>query len=144
MSATGIGEISEIKIMSKQRMERVSELIRETVGDILVKVKDPRIGFVTVTDVEISPDLNYAKIFVSILGTEEERKNSLAGLDAASGFIGREVGKQVHLRKIPKLSFRFDPGIERGARIIHLLGSLNTESNQPTEAETHEEPVRND
>lgn len=110
--------------MSSMRLQRVSELIKQIVGDTLKYTKDPRIGFVTVTSVEVSPDLSLAKVFVSILGEEEEVNKSLEGLQSASGYIRREMAKEIHLRKIPSVVFYFDQGIQRGSRILKILEDL--------------------
>ena len=107
--------------MSKMRMLRVQELIKETLGDILLKIKDPRIGFVTITDVRVAPDLDSAHVYVSILGSREEQDNSIKGLESASGFIRHELGNKIRLRKIPRIIFEFDPGIERGIKMISLI-----------------------
>src|SRR5262245_27788701 len=84
-------------------------------------MKDPRIGFVSVTDVEISPDLRHAKAFVSILGDAEAKAKTMAGLENAQGFIRTELGRRIRLRRIPEILFRLDESIERGARVQHLL-----------------------
>lgn len=107
--------------MSIPRAARVREEIKREASDILRKMKDPRVGFVTVTDVEVSQDLRHVKIFVSIYGDEAARQQTLAGLDNARGFVRTEIGKRIRLRHTPEILFRFDPSIERGARINQLL-----------------------
>ncbi|MFP4496810.1 MAG: 30S ribosome-binding factor RbfA [Vulcanimicrobiota bacterium] len=110
--------------MPSFRMKRVSELIKETLGDILIKTKDPRIGFFTITNVDVTSDLSLAKIYVSAFEDEEKRKETLEGLNSASGFLRKELGKQIRLKKTPKLVFYFDPGIERGSKIIEIINKV--------------------
>jgi ribosome-binding factor A len=108
--------------MAGTRRERVEQLIVREVSDILRReVKDPRIGFVTVTDAEITPDLGYAKIFVSVLGTAEEQEAALKGLNSATRFIRSAFGKRVTMRTLPEFTFRIDTAIAHGARIHELL-----------------------
>jgi ribosome-binding factor A len=103
-------------------MAQVADLIQEEISSLFRKgMKDPRLGFVTITEVEVTPDLRYAKIFVSVLGSEEEVKDSLKALASASGFLRHELGQRLRLRYIPELSFILDTSIERGDRILRLL-----------------------
>ncbi|HAM50800.1 MAG TPA: 30S ribosome-binding factor RbfA [Nitrospiraceae bacterium] len=107
-----------------KRAQRVSDLLREEIADIIMKkVKDPRLGFVTVTGVEITDDLKIAKAFVSIL-KEEERETTLAILNAAKGYIRSEVAKRVRMKSIPSLEFRIDESIAYGDRIDKLLKEI--------------------
>jgi len=112
------------------RIERVGNLIRHEISELLQRqVKDPRVGnFVTVTEVSISPDLRYAKVFVSCIGSEEERQKTLSGLTAASGFLRNQLAKRLRLRRIPELSFHWDDSIERGARLLQLIDEVNADS----------------
>jgi ribosome-binding factor A len=119
--------------MASMRVQRVSELIRETLGDLMRKIKDPRIGFVTITEVDVSPDLEIARIFVSILGTQEERENTMQGLESASGYLRKELGHLIRLRKTPKLVFEFDPGIERGAKILKIIEEVTAKNSDISE-----------
>ena len=113
--------------MSK-RVNRVAEQMKKELGDIIIqKMKDPRIGFVTVTDVEVTGDLQNATVFISVLGNEEEKEATLKGLDKAKGFIRSEVGKRIRLRKVPEIEFSFDESIEYGNRIQTLLTQVNQE-----------------
>jgi ribosome-binding factor A len=108
--------------MAGTRRERVEQLIVREVSDILRReVKDPRIGFVTVTDAQITTDLGYAKVFVSVMGTAEEQEAALKGLNSAARFIRSEFGKRVTMRTLPELTFRIDTAIAHGARIHELL-----------------------
>lgn len=113
--------------MSK-RVNRVAEQMKKELGDIIIqKVKDPRIGFVTVTDVEVTGDLQNATVFISVLGSEEEKEATLKGLDKAKGFIRTEIGRRIRLRKVPEIEFSFDESIEYGNRIETLLTQVNEE-----------------
>lgn len=104
------------------RLARLRELFKVEISDILHReMKDPRIGFVSVTDVEISADLRHARAFVSILGDADAKAKTMAGLENAQGFIRTELGRRIRLRRIPEILFRLDESIERGARVQHLL-----------------------
>ncbi len=106
-----------------KRAERVSDQMKQEIADILMrKIKDPRIGFVTVTDVEVADDLRNAKVFVSIYG--DDKKASLKGLESASAFIRSELGRRMRLKFIPELLFRFDNTVEKGAHIMELLRTI--------------------
>ncbi len=111
-----------------KRSQRVSDLLREEVADIIMKkVKDPRLGFVTVTGVDITDDLKMAKVFISIL-KEEERETTLDILNSAKSFIRSEVAKRVRMKSIPSIEFRVDESIEYGSRIEKLLRGLKGKS----------------
>ena len=114
------------------RMERVSQLIRQEISLLLERqVKDPRLGgFVTITDVVITPDMKHAKVFVSRIGDEGDREAILNALTAASGFIRSELARNLKLRRIPELSFRWDDSIERGARLLELIDRVSTHDDQ--------------
>lgn len=105
------------------RPERVGQEIQAAVGELLARgmLRDPRIGFITVTGVKVSPDLRVARVFYSMLGEEKERKETQAGLDAAKPFVRREVTSRVHLRVSPEIFFVFDPSVGEGDRIERLL-----------------------
>ena len=109
--------------MAKQlRIEKLQELIKQEMGKMLLTdLKDPRIGFVTVTDVELTGDLRSAKIFVSIMGDDEQIKNSLEGLQSALGFIRREIGQRIKIRFTPEISFALDTSLDYGDHIQKLL-----------------------
>ncbi|WP_010530667.1 30S ribosome-binding factor RbfA [Lentibacillus jeotgali] len=112
--------------MSDIRANRVAEQMKKELGELIgQKIKDPRVGFVTVTDVEVTGDLQQAKIFISVLGSEEEKHDTLVGLAKAKGFIRSEIGKRIRLRKTPEISFEFDEALEHGNRIEELLRDLN-------------------
>ena len=108
--------------MSGQRMRRVDEAMRQVLGEAISKeLKDPRVGFVTVTDVKTSPDLRYARVYVSVLGDPAAREASLDGLRSAHGFLQSRVAAELRLKRTPELSFEFDPTAERAARVEALL-----------------------
>ncbi|HKV45819.1 MAG TPA: 30S ribosome-binding factor RbfA [bacterium] len=104
------------------RIARLRELFKEEISTILQReMKDPRIGFVSVLDVELSQDLRHARVFVSILGDAEAKAKTMAGLGNAQGFIRKELGRRIRLRYMPEVSFRLDESIERGVRVQRLL-----------------------
>ncbi len=113
-------------MMADMRANRVAEQMKKEMGEILTrKIKDPRVGFVTVTDVEVTGDLQQAKVFISVLGDELEKQDTLLGLAKAKGFIRSEIGKRIRLRKTPEISFEFDEALEYGNRIETILRDLN-------------------
>ncbi len=108
-----------------QRMDRVNELLRQEIGALLAKeVADPRIGFATITDVETSPDLRHAKVWVSIIGQDADRKETLRALAHTMPFIRHELGKRLRIRRIPDLHVTLDDSAERGTRLMHLLDEI--------------------
>jgi ribosome-binding factor A len=110
-----------------QRTERVDELLRQEISELLAReVGDPRIGFATITDVETTPDLRHAKVWVSIIGTPAERDAAVAALGRAVPFIRLELGTRLRLRRIPELHVRLDDTLERGSRVLRLLNELET------------------
>lgn len=112
--------------MNNMRANRVAEQMKKELGEILTrKIKDPRVGFVTVTDVEVSGDLQQAKIFISVLGDEQQKHDTLLGLAKAKGFIRSEIGRRIRLRKTPEITFEFDEALEYGNRIETILRDLN-------------------
>ncbi|MBO1003764.1 30S ribosome-binding factor RbfA [Pseudogracilibacillus auburnensis] len=114
--------------MENMRTNRVAEQMKKEIGEILnQKLKDPRIGFVTVTDVELTNDLQHATVFISVLGNDNEKQDTLIGLAKASGFVRSEVGKRIRLRKVPDITFQFDEAHEYGNRIDAILRELNKE-----------------
>ncbi|OLS42112.1 30S ribosome-binding factor RbfA [Bacillus sp. MRMR6] len=108
------------------RANRVGEQMKKELSDIIGrKIKDPRIGFVTVTDVQVTGDLQQAKVFISVLGDEEQKENTLKGLAKAKGFIRTEIGNRIRLRKTPEIQFEWDDAMEYGNRINSLLHQLH-------------------
>ena len=112
-----------------RRSERTSKLIQREISELLEReVNDPRLSkLVSVTEVTLSPDLKHAKIFVSTLGTEINKEDLLAGFNNASGFLSKELAAHLRLKQIPQLSFYYDDSIERGARLLKLMGELSTD-----------------
>ena len=108
--------------MAGPRMRRINEVLREVVGAAISSdLSDPRIGFTTVTSVETSPDLRHAKVFVSVLGDEEAREATLAGLRSSHGVIQARIAAETRMKRTPTLSFRYDETVEQGMRISRLL-----------------------
>jgi ribosome-binding factor A len=105
-------------------MRRVNESVRQVLSEALPELKDPRIGFVTVTGVETSPDLRQARVFVSVLGSERKRERSLAGLAAAHGVLQARIARELRLKRTPQLAFEYDPTVERGVRMSRLIDEL--------------------
>lgn len=108
-------------------MRRVNESVREVVAEGVRTLKDPRIGLVTVTGVRVSPDLNEAIVFVSVLGSEKKRRATLAGLTSARGVLQSRIGKQLTLRRTPTLAFEYDESVERGVRLGALIDEAAAE-----------------
>jgi len=107
------------------RPERVSEMVRQSVGAFLTSnVRDPRIGFVTVIGVEVSPDLSHANVRVSVMGSEEEKAKSLEGLASAARYLRAQLASELHLRTSPELHFHLDRGIEHAQHIDRVLKEL--------------------
>jgi ribosome-binding factor A len=108
--------------MPGARMRRVNEAVREVVSShISGDLKDPRIGFVTVTGVETTPDLRHARVYVSVLGEESRRNDALDGLRSAAGFLQAQVGQELRIKRTPTLEFVYDESVDRGMRITELL-----------------------
>jgi ribosome-binding factor A len=108
--------------MAGARMRRVNEAVREVVSaHIAGDLKDPRIGFVTVTSVDTSPDLRHARVYVSVLGDESDRLQALEGLRSSRGFLQAKLNEELHLKRTPTLAFEYDSSIERGMRVTHLI-----------------------
>jgi ribosome-binding factor A len=106
------------------RMRRVNESVRQVLSEEVGRLKDPRIGFVTVTGVETSPDLRHARVFVSVLGTERKRQQTLSGLEAAHSVLQSALARELRLKRTPQLAFEYDPSVERGVRMTKLIDEL--------------------
>lgn len=102
----------------------MNDAIREVLSDALPTLKDPRIGFVTITGVEATTDFTQATVWVSVLGSERERERTLEGLEAAHGVLQARVARELRLRRTPVLAFAYDPGVERGMRLTQLIDEL--------------------
>jgi ribosome-binding factor A len=118
--------------VSFKRSDRVAEAIKREVSEMIVhEVKDPRIHFATVMDVELTDDLRFGKIFVSVMGTEEEKAETLAGLEHAAGFVRSEIGRRIRLRFTPEIRFYLDRTLDHAFRIEELLNSLKKPAEAP-------------
>jgi ribosome-binding factor A len=115
------------------RAARVNEVVRETLADELERMSDPRLGFVTLTGVEVSPDIRYADVYYSVLGTPEERMESSNALRSASPRLRAVIGKQVRLKFVPELRFREDPAVAHGQRIEEVIRSIHNGAVVPDE-----------
>lgn len=114
--------------MPADRMRRVNEALREVLSArIAAGLKDPRIGFVTVTAVDTSPDLRHARVYVSVLGDEQEREDTLAGLASSRGYLQAGIGRELRMKHTPTLEFAHDEALERGMRISRLLDEADGE-----------------
>jgi ribosome-binding factor A len=110
-------------------MRRVDESVRAVLSDAITQeIKDPRVGFVTVTAVKTSPDLRHARVYVSVLGDEEARAESLLGLNSAHGFLQRRVAAELRLKHTPTLVFEYDDTVDRGIRLSALLDDRDDEA----------------
>jgi ribosome-binding factor A len=112
--------------MAKIRVGRVGEQLKKELSQIIqTELKDPRIGFITVTGVEVTSDLSQARVYLSVLGSDEQKEETLKALARGTGFLRSELGKRVRLRHTPELIFKFDSSIEYGSRIESLLDQIN-------------------
>jgi len=112
--------------MEGKRSERVADLIQREVAEMLVKsIKDPRIGFVTITKVTVSEDCRFAKVYFSVAGTLAERESSGKGLNSAKGYIRKELGRRLRLRYTPEIVFQFDPSIEYAIHMEEVIRSIH-------------------
>ena len=105
-------------------MRRVNKSVRQVLSEAVGELKDPRIGFVTVTGVETSSDLRHARVYVSVFGSEESRQDSLAGLEAAHGILQSRLARELRMKRTPQLAFEYDPTVERGVRMTQLIDEL--------------------
>ena len=119
-----------------RREDQLSGAITRELSDLMrTRMKDPRIGFASITGVELSHDLRYAKVYVSVMGSPEEQRETMRGLDSANGFLRRELAQRLTIRHVPEISFRLDESIARGARVLDLLKKVEKESAVPVSAE---------
>jgi ribosome-binding factor A len=109
-----------------ERTARLDELLREEISAVIARdVDDPRVGFVTITDVEVAPDLRHAKVWVSVIGSEQERRDTLRALNRAMPFVRQRLGK-LRLKRIPDLHVKLDITAERGTRVLRILDALES------------------
>jgi ribosome-binding factor A len=107
-----------------ERMRRVNAAVREVLSEAVVELKDPRIGFITITGVDTSTDLRSAVVFVSVLGSERKREQSIDGLQAAHGLLQARIARELRMKRTPQLTFEYDPSVERGVRMSQLIDEL--------------------
>jgi ribosome-binding factor A len=113
------------------RSHRLAEELKNKISAVISQeIHDPRVGFATVTDVKVSPDLRHARILISVFGSKEEKKQTLDALTSASGFIRRQIGSRLRLRHTPELTFTYDESVERGDRMLQLIDEVNKESGE--------------
>jgi ribosome-binding factor A len=105
-------------------MRRVNAAVQEVLAEAVGELRDPRIGFVTVTGVKTSTDLRQAQVFVSVLGSEKKREQTLAGLEAAHGVLQGRIARELRMKRTPQLTFQYDDSVERGVRMSHLIDEL--------------------
>lgn len=111
------------------RADRLAELLKRDVSEIIrEEVSDPRIGFISITKVDISADLENAKIFVSIMGTEKQKRECMQGLDSATGFVRGKLGHMLEMRQVPKIYFVRDDSLEKGSRVLGIIAKLEKET----------------
>lgn len=122
-----------------QRTDRIDQLLRQEIGEILSRdLQDPRIGFVTITDVDTAPDLSTARVWVSVIGQPEEREQTMRALQRAMPFVRHELGSRIRLRRIPELQLRADDTAQRGTRVLQLLHELEAGATPDDEAPVRE------
>ena len=127
-----------------RRVSRVAEQIKREIGQMLIQdIKDDRVGagMVSVTDVDVSGDLQHAKIFVSIYGTDEAKAETMAGLKAATGYVRSELGHRVRLRRTPEVIFLEDRSIERGNRVLSLINKISQDRPDQDDAQSEDDDV---
>lgn len=118
-----------------RRTDRLGETFKEILGGLLQRrVKDPRVGFVTITSVRVTPDLSKAHVYYSVLGTDEQREQTHRGLESAAPFLRSETGRQMRLRTLPEIVFHYDDTYERGRRVDDLIAEIHKDEPPPSEA----------
>lgn len=117
--------------MTPTRAERLAEVIRSEASEIIQReLKDPRIGFISITEVVVSPDLWHARVYVSVLGDGAAKQRTMEGLERARGHIRSELGRRLALRRVPDILFRLDESIERGTRVVSLMRAVSEEGSR--------------
>lgn len=117
--------------MSSQRAQRVAETIHKEISSLLIKgLKDPRIGFVTITSVDVTSDLRQARVYYTLMGSQDGRAETQAGLDSCSSYIRQQLGRQLRLRFIPEIHFEYDASFDYGQKIEKLLSEIKTDEQQ--------------
>jgi ribosome-binding factor A len=118
-----------------ERMRRVNEAVRAVIADALGDLKDPRIGMVTVTGVHVTPDLGEARVYVSVLGSDKRRRETLAGLESARAVLQARINRELSLRRTPTLAFAYDDTVERGVRMTKLIDELTAQLPEPEKSD---------
>ena len=113
-----------LNMAMSERMRRVNESVRQVLAEALPELKDPRIGLVTITGVETSPDLRQATVYVSVLGSLRKRNATLQGLEAAHGMLQGRLARELRMKRTPQVTFEYDPSVERGVRMTQLIDEL--------------------
>ena len=131
---------------SSNRPQKVGQLIQKELGNLLIEgLKDPRIGFATITEVRVTGDLRQAKVFVSVYGTDKERQDSLEGLTAAAGFLKRQLGRALRLRFLPDLIFSLDTSLDQAHRLDEIIHAIESGDKEIPDTEVHKTvPVATD
>jgi ribosome-binding factor A len=120
-------------------MEKVQKLARQVLGEEIQNLKDPRVGFATITAVKITPDLRHARVWVSVLGSADEAKDTMAGLDSARPHLRSELGRQMRMKYLPELIFELDKGAEEAQRLDEIFHKIHSEDHAPSAGATEEE-----
>ena len=118
-----------------ERIRRVNEAVRAVIADAVGDLKDPRIGMVTVTGVQVTPDLREARVYVSVLGSDKRRRETLAGLESAHGVLQARINRELSLRRTPTLAFAYDDAVERGVRMTKLIDELTAQLPEPEKSD---------
>lgn len=113
-----------------QRTDRIQKLAKQVLGEAIQDLKDPRVGFATVTTVRVTPDLRHARVFVSVMGSDEERSATMAGLESAKSHLRTELGRQMRLKYLPKIAFELDTGAEEAEHLEEIFRKLHEEEQQ--------------
>ena len=114
--------------MSERRRQQVGDLLRDHISEIIQReMRDPRLGFVSITRVEVSPDVRMARVFVSVYGSEDEQRNALVALTRATGFVRRQLGDRIEMRFTPEISFRLDRSMQHAETVARLLNDIDRE-----------------
>ena len=120
--------------MAGFRKKKLEQQVKKVVGEALIReVKDPRIGFSTVYDINLADDYSHAEILISVLGDDSQKRKTLKGLNAAKGFIRSYIGKNIRLRHVPEITFKIDTTVEEGVDLVNLIESVNPEENDNTD-----------
>ncbi len=127
--------------MASRRQRQVAELLHEEISQLLQRdTKDPRLGFVTVTGVDVSTDLRHARVYITVLGDEADEASTLQGLASAAGYLRHNLRQTIKLRYMPELSFKLDKSLERGSRIEALIDKIHSDSDNPYQNLSDPEP----